>query len=81
MENKIIINDDLVIKDYREFLEENGIENTAENIDLYISGLYYDIMDNLALEYGEFGVPKELQGYEAEEYIEEKIKEILMKEV
>lgn len=81
MENKIIINDDLVIKDYREFLEENGLENTTENIDLYITGLYYDIMDNLALEYGELEVPKELQGYEAEEYIEEKIKEILMKEV
>lgn len=81
MENKIIVNDDLVIKDYRKFLEENGLENTEISIDEYISGLYYDLLDNLELERENFGVPKDLSRYAAEEYIEEKIKEILMKEV
>ena len=73
--------EEYVIKNYREFLEENELKNTIENIDLYISGLYYDIMDDLDLERENFGVPSDLTNNSAEKYIEEKIKEILMKEV
>lgn len=73
--------EEYVIENYYEFLEENDLKNTEVSIDEYISGLYYDLLDNLELERENFGVPKDLSRYAAEEYIEEKIKEILMKEV
>lgn len=80
MEDFIII-EDYVIRDYELFLEENGLENTSKNVDLYIAGIHYDIFDDLELERENFRVPKELTGYTVKEYIEEKIKQILLKEV
>ena len=70
-----------IVKNYKEFLKENKLKNTSENIDLYISAIYYDLLDNLELECREFGIPTELEGIEAQNYIEEQIKNILMKEV
>ena len=73
--------EEYVIENYYDFLEENDLKNTEVSIDEYISGLYYDIMDNLDIERQEFRVPKDLTDNSAIDYIEEQIKEILMKEV
>lgn len=73
--------EDFIIKKYYDFLEEKGLKNTKENVDLYISAIYYDILDDLDIECGNFGVPKDLEGFEAQKYIEEQIENILIREV
>lgn len=69
-----------VIKDYLQWLEENEFENTKENIELYISGLYYDIVDDMDLFESEY---KELQEMvnigDKTRFVENIIRNILIK--
>lgn len=70
-----------MIKDYKKFLKEKELKNTIESIDLYIAAIYYELLDNLDIECKNFGIPKDLEGFEAQKYIEEQIENILIKEV
>ena len=69
-----------VIGDYLEWLEENVFENTEENMELYIAGLYYDLVDNMYLFEEQY---KELQEMiniaDKTDFIENIIKNILKK--
>lgn len=68
-----------VIKDYLQWLEENEFKNTKENIELYIVGLYYDIVDDMDLFETEY---KELQNMvniaDKTDFIENIVRNILV---
>ena len=68
-----------VIKDYLNWLEENEFKNIKENIELYIAGLYYDIVDDMDLFESEY---KELQEMvnigDKTEFIENIVRNILV---
>lgn len=73
--------EEFIIKDYREFLEENELENTENNIDIYISGLYYELLNDIEINREDFKVPKDFTDNGAIEYIERQIKNVLLKGV
>ena len=77
-----MLESEYVIKDYLEFLKENEFKNTQENIELYIAGLYYDIVDDMDLFESEY---KELQEMvniaDKTAFIEDIIRNILVKEI
>ena len=68
-----------VIRDYLEWLEEEELGNTKENIELYIAGLYYDLRDDMDLFENEY---KELQEMvniaDKTDFIENIIRNILL---
>ena len=68
-----------IVGDYLEWLEENGLENTEENINNFISAIYYETVDNLELFES---IYKEMQNMtqfgDKIEYIEDKIRNILL---
>ena len=66
------------IKAYLEYLEGEDLEDTPENIDLYISTLWYDLIDDIELNREMFNINKNIDDYDAAEIIENMIKEILM---
>ena len=68
-----------IIKAYMEYLEGELLEDTLENIDLYISTLWYDLMDDIELNREMFGINKDIDDYDAAKMIENIIKEILIK--
>lgn len=70
--------EEYVIKDYQEFLEEEELEHNEETLNLYIGSLTYELKDNLELECENFCVPKDLEGIEAQRYIEEEIEKIII---
>lgn len=70
--------EEYVIKDYQEFLEEKELEHNEETLSLYISYGTYDLKDNLELECENFCVPKDLEGIEAQRYIEDEIEKIII---
>lgn len=71
--------EDYVIKDYQEFLEEKELEHSEETLNLYIGYGTYELKDNLELECENFCVPKDLEGIEAQHYIEGEIEKIIRK--
>ena len=73
-----MIENDIVINSYLEYLEGELLEDNAENIDLYISTLWYDLMDDIELNKEMFGIEQNIDDYEAAKMIEDKIKEILI---
>ena len=71
----------IILIDYVFWRVENELfENTEETIKQYISGLYYDLCDNIDRERESFGVPKDLDNVQAIEYIENEIEKMLVKE-
>ena len=76
---KIMLEKEYVIKDYLQWLEENEFKNIKENIELYIVGLYYDIVDDMDLFESEY---KELQEMvnigDKTEFIENIVRNILV---
>ena len=66
------------IKAYLEYLEGEDLEDTPENIDLYISTLWYDLIDDIELNREMFNINKNIDDYDAAKIIEDMIKEILM---
>lgn len=67
-----------VIKEFEEYLEEIEEEISEESIDNFIAYLTYELKDNLEVECENFCVPKDLEGYEAQCYIEGEIEKILL---
>ena len=67
-----------IIKAYMEYLEGEDLEDTPENVDLYISTLWYDLIDEIEINREMFRINKNIDDYDAAEIIENMIKEILM---
>ena len=75
------MNDELkeaTINNYLEYLEGEDLEDTPENVDLYISTLWYDLIDEIEINREMFRINKNIDDYDAAEMIEDIIKEILM---
>ena len=75
------MNDELkeaTINNYLEYLEGEDLEDTPENVDLYISTLWYDLIDEIEINREMFRIDKNIDDYDAAEMIEDIIKEILM---
>ena len=71
--------EEYVIKDYQAYLEEQEKEHSEEMMKEYISGLYYDLLDNIDIDRQNFGVPKDIvENWEAIDYIEEEIEKIIV---
>ena len=69
---------DASINNYLEYLEGEDLEDTPENVDLYISTLWYDLIDEIEINREMFRIDKNIDDYDAAEMIEDIIKEILM---
>ena len=69
----------LVIKNYKEYLEEEELKHSEETLKTYISGLYYELLDNIDVECENFSVPSELDSIQAVEYVESEIERIIKK--
>lgn len=67
----------LILETYYDFMIENNLEDNEETINLFLSFMYYEIRDNLEELYEEFNIPKELEGIEAQNYVEDIIKKII----
>ena len=67
-----------IIKSYNEYLDGELLEDSKENIELYISTLWYDLMDDIELNREMFGINKDIDDYDAAKMIENIIKEILI---
>ena len=67
-----------IIKSYKEYLEGELLEDSKENIELYISTLWYDLMDDIELNKELFGINQELEDYDAGKKIENIINEVLI---
>ena len=76
MENEEL--NELIINNYLEYLDGELLDDNTENIDLYISTLWYDLIDDIELNKEMFGIEQDVDDYEAAQMIEEKIKEILI---
>ena len=66
-----------VIKAYKEYLDGELLEDSKENIELYISTLWYDLMDDIELNREIFGIDQAVEDYEAAEMIENIIEKVL----
>ena len=67
-----------IIKSYKEYLDGELLEDSKENIELYISTLWYDLMDDIELNREMFGVDQAIEDYDAAKMIENMIREILI---
>lgn len=67
-----------VIKSYEEYLDGELLEDSKENIELYISTLWYDLIDDIEINREMFRIDKNIEDYDAAKMIEDMIKEILM---
>lgn len=66
------------IKAYMEYLEGELLEDTPENIELFISVQWYDLLDDIELHKEMFGIDQSEDDYDAAKMIENMIREILM---
>lgn len=67
--------EELIREAYYDYLIENDLEDNQESINMFISYMYYEIQDNLGLD--EFYIPSDLEGLQAQIYIEQMIEGIL----
>ena len=67
-----------IIKSYKEYIEGELLEDSKENIELYISTLWYDLMDDIELNREMFGIDQAIEDYDAAKIIENRIREILI---
>ena len=65
----------IVREAYYDFMIENDLDDCSETIEMFLAAMYYEIQDNLEL--NEFNVPNELEGIQAQDYVEDKIRNIL----
>ena len=68
-----------VIKAYKEYLDVELLEDSKENIELYISTLWYDLMDDIELNREIFGIDQAVEDYDAVKMIEKIIEDVLIK--
>lgn len=73
---------EIIINDFELFYMDNEEEfknqDILKTISEYVSGLYYDLLDNLDLERQEFQIDKDLNDFDAVTEIEDIITKILM---
>ena len=67
-----------IIKAYIEYLEGELLEDTPENIELFISVQWYDLLDDIELHKEMFGIDQSEDDYDAAKMIESMIRDILM---
>ena len=72
---------DEIINAYREYIEEEGLEDTLESIDLYISTLWYDLIDDIEINREMFSIDKNVDDYITAKMIEKMIKEVLINRI
>ena len=75
-----MVNKDLkkiVIESYMEYLKNELLEDSNENVEQYVSTLYYDILDDIVLNKELFGIEQEISDIEAVNLIEQYIEKIL----
>lgn len=75
-----MVNKDLkkiVIESYMEYLKNELLEDSNENVEQYVSTLYYDILDDIVLNKELFGIEQEISDTEAVNLIEQYIEKIL----
>lgn len=68
-----------IIKAYKEYLDGELLEDSKENIELYISTLWYDLMDDIELNREIFGIDQAVEDYDAAKMIEKIIEDVLIK--
>ena len=68
---------EIIIKDCNKWLDEQQLSNNIKNIETYITGLYYDLADDIEVIRDDFFVPKDLTDMSAIIYIENYIEKIL----
>ena len=51
------------INNYLEYLEGEDLEDTPENVDLYISTLWYDLIDEIEINREMFRINKNIDDY------------------
>ena len=66
------------IKAYMDYLEGELLEDTPENVELFISVQWYDLLDDIELHKEMFGIDYNEDDYESAKMIENMIREILM---
>lgn len=69
---------EVTIKNYLDYLKGEDLEDTLENVDLYVSTLWYDLIDDIEINREIFHIDKNIDDYDAAEIIEDNIKEILI---
>ena len=67
-----------IINAYKEYLDGELLEDSKENIELYISTLWYDLMDDIELNKEIFGIDQAIDDYDAAKMIEKLIENALM---
>lgn len=72
---------EIIIKDCNDWLNEEELENNIENIKTYISGLYYELADDIDINREIFRVPKDLSDTDSINYIENQIETILIEKL
>ena len=70
-----------IIKAYKEYLDGEILEDSKKNIELYISTLWYDLMDDIELNREIFGIDQSVEDYDAAKMIENLIEKVLTKEI
>ena len=66
-----------IIKAYMEYLDEENLEDTLENIEVFISLQWYDILDDIELHEEMFEIDKNEDDCETARMVENIIREIL----
>lgn len=66
------------IKAYMEYLEGELLDDTPENIELFISVQWYDLLDDIELHKEMFGINQSEDDYKSAKMIENMIREILL---
>ena len=69
---------ELIINNYLEYLDGELLDDNIENIDLYISTLWYDLIDDIELNKEMFRIEQNIDDYKAAKMIEKRIQEILI---
>lgn len=67
----------IVRETYFDYIIENNLEDNDETIEMFLAFMYYEIRDNLEDLYEEFSIPKDLEGIDAQNYVENIIKKII----
>ena len=68
---------DSIINAYKEYLDEELLEDSSENIERYVTVLYYDLLDDIDLNKELFGIDQSISDCDAVKMIENIIEMVL----
>ena len=75
MENKEL--NEMIINSYKEYLDGELLEDSIENIEQYVSTLYYDLLDDIVINKDLFGIDQSIDDCDAVKMIEDYIEKVL----